>query len=267
MFDIISDPHIDKSFNFFAKSIKKATPYYLKNQKHNYLIIAGDVADKESDVLLFLEQASLQYEKVFYVLGNHEMFLSLEEQKIYSNSYEKLESLKNNPFDNVYLLDGDIVEVDKVKVGGAMGWYDAKYIYHHLNPHYAKDSSYINNLWKNFLDSKHIKGFDSFLEIFEIEIKKIEKISNEANVVITHFMPSIKQELVDALYRREDTTGFYTFDGEQFLFLDNVKAWVYGHTHSTNGDFFKYEKNVINGFPTRRGNEIILKELLIDDIF
>lgn len=267
MFDLISDIHIDKTYDLYSYSLSLSIPFYLKNQENNYLIIAGDVSNDLFHIKIFLEQASKQYKKVFYVIGNHEFHLINNEYFEYETSYEKYDKIKNLDFPNVFVLDGDVIEVDSIKIGGAMGWYDASYVFYNLNTYNTKDKKYILNLWNNFLDSKKIKGFEDFYEIFNIEIKKIKKISSEANIIISHFMPLIKPSFIQPFFRDNDTTGFYCFNGEEFLFNDNVKVWIYGHIHDINGNFFLYDKDIINAFPYLKNNQIFMKEITKDMIF
>ena len=124
--DYISDLHEDYQELILNKeNIKK----FLKNlaPRGEILLIAGDISEDNDRLVLFLSLLlnASNYRKIFFVLGNHELY------GLKYNSYkDKIKELKNmlKEHSNIILLDGDIVEYSGIKIGGCMMWYDGSHI-------------------------------------------------------------------------------------------------------------------------------------------
>jgi hypothetical protein len=70
------------------------------------------------------------YKKIFVTFGNHDMYLVSNAQRSkYQISWNKVKDLKQicECIDTVEFLDGNIIEVDGIKIGGAGMWYDMSY--------------------------------------------------------------------------------------------------------------------------------------------
>ncbi len=243
--DILSDLHLDFYFNakkpLRIKSVKLIFDKIFTNNSTrapaDILIIAGDIGHYNTqniEVLKLLQQEYYKY--IICVLGNHDYYLvsNSKRKKFKVNSFNRVNEMKEliNAQDNMYCLDGDIVEIDGIKFAGTMGWYDAKYLYKYHNPHQTLTKADINKLWKqNLNDSHYIYGIESFDDIFNIEYPKIESIYKECNVMITHVNPSCEHRHLSDKCKHDKNNAFYTFDGHNLIDNGSMKYWIFGHSH------------------------------------
>ncbi len=242
--DILSDPHIDIYFNP-KMSLKKDTvksifdSIILSNgtrEVGEVLIIAGDIGHYNTQNIELLKIFKSEYYKyIICVLGNHDYYLIDEKikEQYSSNSFNRADELKKliNDEENIYCLDGDVVQIDGIKFGGAMGWYNNAY-----NDEYFHQSSKesINDIWKNSSnDSKLIysKDIKYFEDIYKIEKPKLEAIYQKCDVMITHINPSYKHQHINSAYHNTKENAFFTFNGDQLLKDGSMKYWVFGHNH------------------------------------
>jgi predicted MPP superfamily phosphohydrolase len=110
---IFSDLHLE-----FYKTFPQIKPLC------DYLFLAGDIGKMQCENFkMFLQYVSSNWKKVFYVLGNHEFY---NKRKTHSKLiYEyKLICAK---YDNVYLLDRDIIELEDYIVMGCTMWTSVDY--------------------------------------------------------------------------------------------------------------------------------------------
>jgi Icc-related predicted phosphoesterase len=212
--DYISDLHVDTYRDF--KSWDKLNP------QGEVLIIAGDLASENYTIKYFLQKLASQYSKVFYVLGNHELYC-LDNK--YNNYQAKIKSLKSllKEVDKVELLDGNVVTYKGIRFGGAMGWYDGSFRNVPRND--------VARIWATWSDAIYIKGLEAFDSLFEIEYNKLNAIKENVDVMITHFNPSNNDLHQNQYYLNDPCTSFFNFDGSKLLEKTSAKHWIYGHTH------------------------------------
>lgn len=235
--DILSDVHFDNYFFNKYKSddvIKFYSQIIDFNNCGDVLVIAGDLGHDNEQNIKILKILKEYYKNIICVLGNHDYYLmGKTNQKLFSSSFERVENMRNliNSKDGMYCLNGNIIEIDGVKFGGADFWYDDGY----LNVNYPNEEfsiKSINQMWSNCTpDSKFIVGIENFNDIFEIEKFKIESIYKDCDVMITHINPSAKNENVNVRFQNSPSNTFFTFDGEKYLKNGNMKYWIFGHTH------------------------------------
>jgi len=260
--DYISDLHLDyyfdRNFSLYSKEnliitfIKKIIP----TNKSDILILSGDISHSIKQIYEFISILRKHFYKyVIYTPGNHEHFILLEEIKLYNTSEEKINKLENLllSIENVYFLYGNIITIENITFGGSVAWYNSDYIYKYFNNYYTMTDKYVNKLWKNFMGEytfmKTIKNdkicnFESYKEIFNIEIKKLYDIHKNCDVIITHINPSIKKEHQSQQYCETEETTFFCFNGEELLKNTSAKYWFFGHTH----DVIEYKYYNVNCF-------------------
>lgn len=263
--DILSDIHIDFYFRFNPTPQAVESIYshiFTDNQKRDpgdVLIIAGDLGhnNRQNIKTLILIKQIFGYRHIICVLGNHDYYLvDLHTRMGYeSNSLLRAENMRKliNKEEGMHCLDGEVIEIDGIRIGGCDGWYDGKYTKKHF---YKRSDKYLDTLWNNTMaDSHYIEGMD-WLDYSKKEKEKIEKIYQDIDVMVTHINPSINKEHTSHSFREEQSTGFFTFDGSRYLENGSMKYWIYGHTHTE----MEYEvfgvKCICNpmGYPGENGN-------------
>lgn len=225
--DYISDLHLN---------------YHLQNKNHTelftqlidlkntseILIIAGDLGDDNKQNYNVLKFLSSFYKNIIITLGNHEYYSK--------NSLSRIVDFKAmiKKENNIHLLDGNIVKINDIRFGGAMGWYDGTYIMKYFNKYYTQNKTIINKKWKELMsfDRKNISHISDFYTLFEQELPKIESVYQKSDVMITHINPSNLKEHQNPEYMNEYSTGFFCFDGLKYLNNTTAKFWIFGHTHA-----------------------------------
>ncbi len=274
--DYLSDLHLDfylevdnrlKDEDIF----RLFNPIITENNRQvgKVLIIAGDISHYNFlsiRVLKYLKKH--YYQHVVCVLGNHDYYLSDYDQQLqFKNSFKRVENMRKliNQEQGLYCLNGDVVEIDGVRFGGADSWYNHGYI-----ERYKQGQNYtheaINQVWKQSInDFYSLKGIDNFDDIYKIELPKIKSVYKKCDVMVTHVSPSTKDEHFAHHFRGKVTNTFFSFSGEEFLKETTAKFWVYGHNHELN-DFEAYYgiKCVVNGlgYPGE-SNYVVMKSFNI----
>lgn len=262
-FDLISDLHLEhwvKSISWknailemdiFINSI-------LPKETSKVLVIAGDLSDYNDLSFLFLCKIKDYYEYILIVAGNHDYYLmGAKNKELYQNdSNNRLNELKKllKNLNNVYLLEGDIIEIDGIKFGGCSMWYDLKYGVNVLNYSLTQ----ILDRWEsNMSDSHHIQGFVSqIMNMYNQEDKRLESIVDASDVIITHVSPDWSK--IEEKFKQSVETSYFYFDGSKYFNNINGKIWCYGHTHTkhsymnygcwfiNNALGYDYENNILN---------------------
>ena len=242
--DILSDLHLDFYFNSELKTDEDAVksifdPIFLNNstkEPSKVLIIAGDIGHYNSqniEVLKIFQK--LYYKYIVCVLGNHDYYLLNEsiKEEYKNNSFNRAKELKEliNSEENIYCLDGDIVDIEGIKFGGAMSWYSDDYI----KTYFPNDSvNQINTNWKqDNSDSKYIfnPSIKNFDDILKLELPKIEAVYKKCDIMITHINPSFKHSHINKAYTNDKNNTFFTSNMHKYIYNGNMKYWVFGHTH------------------------------------
>jgi predicted phosphodiesterase len=277
--DFISDLHIDSYIkekdvdkNFQDNIINHFNQVFFnyKNGKRKILLISGDFANKNKFTFFALKVLEkYYYDIIIFILGNHDYFVSKKEieEGIYSDSFDRIKEVKKfvQQSQSLFYLDGDIIEIEGIKIGGANGWYDGSYSYKYAK-HFVMDEITINTLWKEYMpDSKAIKGIKDYKTIFNKEINKIDKIYNKVDIMMTHINPSFLKEHLSPRYKTFESNAFYAFNGHKFLKNGNIKYWICGHTH----EYIKYEykKTIVIanplGYPNESNNKFRFEDNIV----
>lgn len=221
-----------------AKSLNKET----QDSKHYSFPI------KQTEACYYFFNCELsKYEKVFYVLGNHEH---------YRGRFDKtLETMRNLMPSNVTILENECVEYNDVMFMGATLWTDCNksdpltihdlkmYMndYNIISNHYVNKNQYYK-LQPEVTINEHKKTLEYFRNI-------LSKNPDKKFVVITHHAPSLLS--INEKYKDDyRINGGYASDLSHFI-LDNpnIKVWVHGHMH----DPVSYELGVTRVYANPRG--------------
>ena len=221
---VISDLHLE-----FLKTIPKIfkPKFFQKPQfvKAPYLFLAGDIGYPKLNRGIWLEFINFcdkYYDKIFYVVGNHEAYGS--------EYYETINIIKEvfkSKSKFVFLERGVISNLGPYKVVGCTLWSDINKIgFDSLN-----DGVYIK-IKKDGCELSKISQED-ILEFYKKDKEWLDSRVDANTIVMTHHLPSF--DLIDERYRhlkyKDLNTGFASN-------LDSIllrsKAWIYGHTHIGN---------------------------------
>lgn len=211
------------------------------------LILAGDIAEAKNiakeyhgtkpepyvggDLTYydFFEKECSKYQKVFYVMGNHEHYHGRFDQ-----TYDVLSRCLPS---NVTLLENSVEEYNGVMFMGATLWTncnnaDSLTLYHlkHMMNDYKvvqnhyKDKGLYHKLIPEYTFRTHIKTMEYFRFM-------LSEHRNKPFVIVTHHAPSFKsvpeQYVGDTLMN-----GGYASDLSEFILdNENIKVWVHGHMH------------------------------------
>lgn len=241
IFDVISDLHFDYDFLIKEKiteeKVKSKYDEVFQNRKSDILLIAGDIGhynDQNISILkIFLK---IYYKKIVFVFGNHDRWLlSNNVKKRYKTSKRRLNDMKNKCYKipNLYLLDGDVIELSGVKIGGAGMWYDGSFfkfeglIDSNLNADFE-----INGLWHQYNnDPKKITCPNDLRLLYAQERKKLLGIYKESDIIMTHMIPTFKDFAFPEGHGDLRARGFLSFDGEEIIKETTASCWIYGHAH------------------------------------
>lgn len=204
------------------------------SKHHHSTKIIQDTPDEFYRCSEFFKFECAKYDKVFYVMGNHEH---------YHNRLDKTrEILESVMPKNVTILENDYVVYKDVVFLGATLWTDCnkndpisiQQIRHFMNDFRVIKNQYSDNVYAKLTPEHTIGVHRKTLEYFK---KVLESNSDKPAVVITHHGPSYLS--IHERYKNEYlVNGAYVSDLGNFI-LDhpNVKYWVHGHVHSK----FHYE--------------------------
>ena len=262
-FDYVSDIHIDFIFrnleNITEKRIRISFDSVFKTKKSDYLLVAGDSAQNPKLAIKFFDMVAKMYDykHIFDVGGNHLLYItSRSELKRYGSSLNKLKYYKENAGDKLTVLDGDVVEIEGVKIGGAMGWYDTAYndiIYQHS----VNEPDIFTHWHRTLNDSRYITDLKhDYLQLTNSELDKVKKVlTQRPDVMITHVSPLCTGEnFVE--YPGNRTNTFYCFDGQDLVEQYSPTVWIFGHQHKSCDYMYKDTALFVNahGYPDERKN-------------
>ena len=229
---LVSDLHLDIS-------------KYLELPGGEILIIAGDACEARSlsnefhstraenrtpgnlPCFDFFDIECRKYQKVFYVLGNHEHYRGK-----YWKTFDEIKSIVP---DNVTILENQYEEYQGVVFVGATLWTDMNKsdpitmatIVNCMND-YRMITFHKDNIYRKLLpyDTIHLH-MDSkkFIE------NTVQGFKDKPVVVITHMAPTFAG-VADRFRGETLTNGAYCSDlSNLILDNENIKFWVHGHQH------------------------------------
>ena len=193
------------------------------------LCLAGDIGYPYSSIYKdFLIKMNSSFKKVFIIAGNLEYYntpkqltRSIDENNIRIESLISFHNLSNTTFlNNSYEIYNDII------FAGTTLW-------SHI------PSTSITDTWL-MNDFKMIENmtYDNYNSLHKKSCKFIEELlatthtnenTNKKIVMLTHHIPSY--ELIHKNYIFSNTNCFFASDCDKY-FVEPIKAWIYGHTHS-----------------------------------
>ena len=203
--------------------------------KAKYLFLAGDICNQIHPLFYpFFDYCSSNWEKVFYISGNHEYYVK---KKNFNELCFEYKYRLNEKYKNIYYLDNGFVKLDEeTNVYGSTFWtvppfvstYEAKMSINDYNwiSYFDKTKGYVVNLDTNYVKELANESFD-----------KLNKYLNETDkktIIMTHF-PPLRSGTSDPKYYAEEKQSDLYFSWPDNT-LDkfkttNVPLWISGHTH------------------------------------
>lgn len=292
----ISDTHIDSYVkpnipqNKLEMHISNFIDEMIRPEKADILVLGGDIGHYMNQNQIFFQLLAEKklYKKVFVVSGNHERYIVSNSQFYdYGTSDKKIEHMQTicEEIETVEFLDGNIVEVDGIKISGCCGWFDFSYGYKNFN--ISKRD--MMQKWKDCLnDANYIKGKDIPTELidsraalvgdwgrlptytfdpikfFEKEKEKIENVISECDIFVSHVGPIVPKNIRPEY--QTPVTGCFYYDGEEFLSTEKApKLYIFGHTHDKYD--FKFNNTTLMCNPLGYKSEGNIGGVVVIDFF
>jgi len=233
-FDVISDVHMDKFF--WSTTHGKVVDFHdiasLLPKKSGTLIMAGNMTElcdsaREGKLLLtaFLAVACTSYDRVYYVLGDHEYYSRKnpsDSRAIFNmiKSYEKL-------FGNLKILDNTthILRQERVVIFGGTGWPTVSSTTFPSNvPIYT-----FNKTTQQFSNIKHSEWMTAHY-LFRKELESaiaVAKCHGYKLVVISHYAPLPPGSELSKANDSNDSS--LRDDGDLSEYFKDVNLWIFGH--------------------------------------
>ena len=234
---VASDLHLDVNPPQERKNIIKPNA--------PYLALAGDIAEMRNSHILFpfLTEMCHKFEKVFYVMGNHEYYA--KKFDIHSTKEKLLETLRNQTkeLSNLFILDQEThyLEKENILIAGCTLWTDVPIIARESVSRGMNDYKKIclliekqdGSLTKQRMTIDDTNGMHHQCMNFLREAKKSAIEKSAKMVIITHHAPLTKgtSNPIHEDPSRKLSRGYST-DLSQFIVEDDlISAWIFGHTH------------------------------------
>ncbi len=207
-----------------------------------YLFLAGDISRfGHSSFNEFLNYCSKNWEKVFYVFGNHDYWSKnsyIQKIKREANSY-----LRNNKLTNIFILDNEFVSLnDEIVVYGSTFWTPSPFSSKSEAQNMINDYNmirvkwYVENLFPRYITPHDINTMSNecFDKMFDF-LNSNELTKGKKVIVITHFPPQRtntshskylnQPAFLKSYFAHSDDTI------EKLGDVSNVVCWISGHTH------------------------------------
>lgn len=245
-FFAVSDIHVDYEVN--ARWVA-ALP------RHEYgddvLILAGDVSDSLAQLERTLETLAARFKKVFYVPGNHDLWVVRDARTLMS--LDKFEQVRTVAARSGVCMHA--ATVGGVTIVPLLGWYDYSF---------GWPSRELRDRWMDY----HACRWPSRFEVGDVaryfhELNRPPHSLGETVISFSHFLPRI------------DVMPSYIPSSKRFLYpvlgsaqLDeqvracNAKIHVYGHSHVNRRVDIGGVTYVNNAFGYPRETRIAAKKLL-----
>jgi Icc-related predicted phosphoesterase len=224
---LISDLHLSNDPNF---------PDAFFYAEADVLVIAGDLCEvgRLNNLTTLFDRMSKTWKHVLYVLGNHEYYGS-------SLTAAPAEARRFcQAYDNIKLLNADVVEIDSVPFIGATLWTNM----HGGNPvdmivcqNAINDYVHIelgdkrDNVFGSWSGCKNITASDTVHCFNEDHSYFLEKFYDLHDfVVITHHAPSYKS--IHECYKFSAVNSAFASDLDGMVEFGGAKIWVHGHIHN-----------------------------------
>lgn len=196
----------------------------MEDESEQILLIAGDMVDCKTDLRYWeaaLKQRFLEFDAVFYVLGNHDFYFN----KIgYHETVEDTEEWMANL--GCIVLDDKQVDSDDntFNLIGSTLWSE-------IDPAFAHAIEYGMNDYRVIkYSNEHGKLTTADTTRLSAQaIDFIKTVVNSDSVILTHHLPSFQS--VNPRYAGSILNSAFASNYEWLIEGAKPKLWVHGHTH------------------------------------
>lgn len=214
----------------------------------NFLRLDPQKTDKKSKKLAkiansyyeFFDQVSANFEKIYYVLGNHEFYngdiaTTIFELRKQLEQYPNIQVLENELVklaEHIYLIGATLwTDVDKKSQQAVTALTNSMNDYHIIVNSNGDRHPYQYGVPKlTPLDTADIHA--KTLEFFDSEISAITKKDPNAQIIVmTHHTPSQKS-IVTRFLDSPINAGYCSSLDEWIAGRPNICKWIHGHTHN-----------------------------------
>jgi len=250
LIDFISDVHID----FWLKEINPSMKLehlidifirkVLKPKGNHILVLAGDLGHYFAQDSELLKQLNAIYEHLVIVTGNHDLYLVSKNQqsKYRMHSYDRVNEMKEFcKKEGIHYLDGDVVEIDGLKIGGTGMWYDLE-----GDARLAQWNEQMNDSNLIMEGAEPIRfqyGYGAYHKAsqwdtqahYHREVDNLKSmVDKDVDVLVTHILPVIlPEEKMVSWYRGDKNNIFYMSDNMETVKAINPDVIIFGHTHES----------------------------------
>lgn len=190
------------------------------------LLLAGDVVpfvfmNKYND---FFDFVSVNFDKVYWVPGNHEYYhYDLEDVK--NPLYKKIR-------ENVFLVNNQIIPHKNVNLIFSTLWSTISLQHERDVQQSVSDFSVIKMQGKKFTPT----DFNTLHQTDYAFLKTaLSGNHSKANIVVTHYVPTFLNYPV--LYKNSNINEAFAVELYDFIFNSSAAYWIYGHHHNNTDEF------------------------------
>jgi predicted MPP superfamily phosphohydrolase len=228
---IYSDLHLE-----LTTSVPKITP------RAPYLFLAGDISRfSYPSFKEFLKYCNQNWEKTFYVFGNHDYWN--QNSYVQKIKRESRKFLEENQLTNIHILDNNFVSLNEdIIVLGSTFWTHSPFIIEYEARMYINDYNMIR-FKRNITDPRPYElsprdvnqlNFEDTTAIYNV-LNENELTKDKKVIVMTHFPP----QQTNTSHSKYDLQGkmmknyFSHPNGtiKDFNNTSNILCWISGHTH------------------------------------
>jgi len=218
---IISDLHLE-----FGNRKGILSEFYEGN--YDILVIAGDLTistklEKELNII-----DKMVNKPVLFIPGNHDYW--------YSTKYAVDNDILNKKYNNVVILNNDVIIIDDITFIGSTGWWDFN-----ITPSLLRQ---MNDFIYNHDLITYNYGCDLGKESKSFIMNSLSE--NEKCVVITHNMPSYS--LISDKYKGSPLNGFFANSWDTIIEKYNPDLWIFGHTHDSIDSYINNTRCICNPY-------------------
>jgi len=249
------------------REIKQYIEKLLIPEGGDILLSCGDVGHYFEQNKEYYTQMLEHYTHIFVVPGNHDLYLvnSSQKHKYDYTSENRLIEMRDwcNTQSNIHFMEGQVISIDGLKIGGYGNWYDLPY-----------DDDI--ELWKNVMNDSNLimtekepykisYGYGGQIKHTTFDTQAYRKVNEgyldnivkeKCDILMCHIIPSlIPDHLKFSGHVGEDANIFYETDDLDKVKQTEAEIVVYGHNHENKEwelDGIEFKTNAV-AYPNEYG--------------